>query len=349
VDIKISVFWRCLAFIATVMAVVRPVSGFGHDLIAFGDSLTAGCYYQYEQDWCGQQPITTNAYSYIKYLEVFFHDDGQAATVKNFGVGGEQTSEGVNRIDSVLAEVCNQCVDYFLLFEGTNDLLHHKDESVIYYNLGLMIDKVRARGIQPILATLPPDPDHTWKPIGRMNDYIRQLAVEKDVELVDLYNVLGGSWPWYTYPRGCYEDRTHPNEIGFYDMAGAWYNILYNLPLLTGTNKTYFTSAKVYGSVDSSRNSVADLVFQYGEDCAMDKLAFPPHVLIENGKVLIEARISGLKPSTLYYYRLIATKNVNGETVVINGGTKTFITTSEPNLPWLMLLLNNRSSQADIF
>lgn len=162
-------------------------------------------------------------YNYPVYLEALFKAEGRETTVKNFGKGGERTSGGVNRLDTVLNSSCNPKVDYVLLLQGTNDLFHHTDPSVVRFNLGVMIDKVRAKGIEPILSTITPDWDNTSKEIDQTNEYIRSLASEKGVVLADQYDALAPYWYWYTHPEGCYGDHLHPNPKGFYAMAVVWH------------------------------------------------------------------------------------------------------------------------------
>lgn len=191
-------------------------------LIAFGDSLTEGC--GVSQQGC--DGWDAGDYSYPVYLEALFKAEGREITVKNFGKGGETTSEGVNRLETVLKNACNAKIDYVLLLHGTNDLFHHTDPEVVYFNLGVMIDKIRARGIQPVLATITPDEDNDWKEIDRTNDLIRRLAVDKDVLFVDQYNVVAQYWYWYTHPGGCFGDLLHPNQKGFYAIAAAWHEAI---------------------------------------------------------------------------------------------------------------------------
>jgi len=201
--------------------------GFSQTIIAFGDSLTEGC----EVSILGCDGWDDGDYNYPVYLETFVNANGPDSTVKNFGKGGETTSEGVNRLDTVLNSSCNLKVDYVLLLQGTNDLFHHEDPSVIRFNLGVMIDKVRAKGIEPVLATITPDWDNPWKELDKANEYIRSLASEKGVVLADQYNALAPYWYWYTNPRGCYGDQLHPNSKGFYAMAVVWFEAIPKPPV----------------------------------------------------------------------------------------------------------------------
>lgn len=199
-------------------------------IIAFGDSLTEGCDVHilgYSLSGCGWM----GGYGYENALTSLLVSNGYSSNyaVYNYGMGGETTADGVNRIDSVLDNLCNQDAGYILLMEGTNDLLHHAGWPEVQFNLGVMIDKSRARGIEPLLATLTPDPDHDYKDIPLMNEKIRELATLKEVILVDQYNALAPDWDVYTNPRGCYGDLLHPNYTGFDAMGNVWYTSLSEL------------------------------------------------------------------------------------------------------------------------
>jgi lysophospholipase L1-like esterase len=187
-------------------------------IISFGDSLTEGC--AIEGEVCGW----VGGYGYWLELASILADNDWDIPIYNFGKGGETTSKGVNRIDDVLANPCTQDAGYLLLLEGTNDLFHHDPLANIIFNLEVMIEKTRAKGIVPLIATVTPDPDHEYKQIYELNDLIRQLAADKKIILVDLYNALSPYWDIYTDPPGCYGDRLHPNWTGFQAMAAVWYD-----------------------------------------------------------------------------------------------------------------------------
>ena len=192
-------------------------------ILAFGDSLTEGCYIDYTTDF-GH----VGGFAYWNKLQALLVDNNFNITVFNHGKGGEVTRDGVNRLRLRLSEnSCEREIEYVLIMEGTNDLLHQYDLDTILFNLEAMINTTRDANIEPLIATIPPDPDHPFKDIEKLNAGIRLLAAEMDVTLVEQYNVLAPQWGSYT--PGCYNprDRVHPNRVGFDVIGTIWYESLY--------------------------------------------------------------------------------------------------------------------------
>ncbi|MBU0944954.1 MAG: SGNH/GDSL hydrolase family protein [Proteobacteria bacterium] len=212
-----------------------PGKGFGQTkiIIGFGDSLTEGC--GNEISTCGVScRLGDDCYDYENNLQSLLDQHAYDFTVNNFGYGGETTADALSypyRFYSVLSNACNNDAEYILIMEGTNDLLHYANGLDVKFNLGVMIDKSRERGLIPLLATIPPDPEpeHDYKDVPLMNQYIKELAEEKGVVLVDLYTALSPYWNIYTDPRACYGDLTHPNRSGFEAMGSLWYKNLSTL------------------------------------------------------------------------------------------------------------------------
>lgn len=177
----------------------------------FGDSLTAG-WYIYAKNGNGCLPPCGG---YEPALQQALQSAGHDVIVRNYGVGGETTSGGMARIDSVLTASKPK---YVLLLEGTNDALF-TSPGTIHANLSYMVDRVLARNAIPLLATLTLDSRYQGvKPIEEINSRIKTLAAEKNIALVDLYAATVNSWGTLN------SDGLHPNSAGYKLVAQTWYS-----------------------------------------------------------------------------------------------------------------------------
>ena len=107
--------------------------------VAFGDSVTEGVG---DEEGGGYPPR----------LEALLIARGRNADVRNRGVAGETTVDGLARIDSVLA----QGGDVLLLMEGTNDLPHNVSPETIAFNLDEMAKRAERAGMDVVFATVIP-------------------------------------------------------------------------------------------------------------------------------------------------------------------------------------------------
>ena len=185
--------------------VVAPVQA--EEIIAFGDSITAG----------GMDPAGSDAGGYPMVLQQIYDNHGQAVTVRNAGNPGERTTHGVNRISSVLSRYSG--ANFLLLLEGANDVIGGVSVPTIIHDLGVMIDKTKAKGITPLIATLTPEEKYgnTDLIANTINPQIASLASEKGITLVDLYAATSASWSAWSW------DGLHPNYDGMYAIASTWY------------------------------------------------------------------------------------------------------------------------------
>ena len=176
--------------------------------VAFGNSVTEGV--------GATDPRST--YAYPPRLEEKLNLSIGSSVVYNLGVGGERTIDGLDRMDSVIAQYNPQ---YVLILEGINDMTYQYSTSTIIFNLGQMIDKVIAFGATPLLASLPPRTDCLANRVkDDMNPAIQRLAEEKVVTFVDQYTTLAEDTDIYM------SDRKHPNDAGYEIMATNWFNAI---------------------------------------------------------------------------------------------------------------------------
>lgn len=187
--------------------------------IAFGDSITEGV---------GDDPSRASR-GYPARLEGLLSATGSDPQVINAGVPGEDTSEGLTRIDGVL----RQGGDVLLLMEGTNDLGPGISEETTRANLNQMATKAERQGLEVIHATVIPrlptarlDADN--QDTQRMNEQIRDLAGNQGRELADPFEVFSSLPTLYSnYYDDAPGDRVgHPNEDGYDVLAQVFADVI---------------------------------------------------------------------------------------------------------------------------
>lgn len=159
-------------------------------VVAFGDSITRG--------YAGVQPYPAKLAGMVSSCH----------TVVNSGVSGERTGTGINRINTVLS---NQKPQFILIMEGANDAFWGVSPATVKFNLGLMVDRARAKGARPILSTITPNtrnPGVTASIPNAYNPQIKTLASQKSVTLVDNYAALAPNWANLSL------EGLHPNDAG---------------------------------------------------------------------------------------------------------------------------------------
>ena len=181
-----------------------------HRYVGFGDSLTWGWTADYWDSHGGYGPR----------LQEMLRGICPEAVVILRGYGGERTCDGVERIDSVLAE---EAPEYLLILEGVNDIQAAIRSEIIFLNLQEMVRKTKAYGSIPVLGTLPPRRDcwymSSWsEDLNR--DYIRPFAKQERVLLADHWKFFNEKPDWRQYID---DWGQHPNAAGYDLMAECWF------------------------------------------------------------------------------------------------------------------------------
>ena len=167
-------------------------------IVCFGDSLTAGF---------GVDP----GKSYPDVLQAELDRDGYRYRIVNFGVSGDTTQDGLERLPLVLEERPSVVVLEF----GANDGLRGQPVSVAEENLAQMIEALRKADVTTVLAgiTLPPNygPDY----IRKFNAMYAELAAKYKLPLIPflLAGVAG-------HAGLMQQDGLHPNTEGTRLVAG---------------------------------------------------------------------------------------------------------------------------------
>ena len=183
----ISGCWSILA-LACILSFNVPAAEAVDTVVTFGDSITYG----------------TGSTPYSSFLQ---EKVGGKATIVNRGKPGEQTGNGAKRIASVLAA---DKPTYILIMEGANDAIWGVSSSTLKFNIGVMIDRSRAAGATPIVATVTPNSRDSLT-VSIRHDYnpaISSVAAAKGVALVDAFGAVVDKWTTLTY------DGLHPNAAG---------------------------------------------------------------------------------------------------------------------------------------
>lgn len=178
---------------------------YGASITAFGDSITVG--------------QGSNSGGYPPKLSNLLNDNGKPSIVANAGVGGEQTPQGLSRFDSVLASFPANLI---LIMEGTNDANSGISAETTRFNLEAMINKCKAAGVTPVLATLTPsDRNGTETLIPAIwNPMIHALAGSTGTKLADQYAAILPVWD------SANVEGTHPNDNGYQIIANTWYAVI---------------------------------------------------------------------------------------------------------------------------
>lgn len=169
------------------MAADRPVK-----IVALGDSLTAG----YGLDRQSAFP---------EQLAKALKGKGIAVEIENAGVSGDTASGGLSRVDWSVGEG----TDAVILELGANDMLRGIDPKVTRHALETIIERLKARNIEVLLAGMRGPPN-----MGE--DYLRGFDAMYP-ELAAKYGLV--YYPFFldgiaTQAKFALQDGMHPNAAG---------------------------------------------------------------------------------------------------------------------------------------
>lgn len=184
--------------------------------LAFGDSITNG------------QAGVGDGQGYTGQLERLLAAHFGRARVINDGVDSSNTDRGDSRI---LDSLAGGRPAFTLILYGTNDWADPRCGQPPCFtidNLRSMVRKVKGQGGFPFVGTLlmsnvgndfrASPQRNSW--IVAQNEFIRQMAIEEDVVLVDLHAAFEQSPLEY---RDLFADYIHPSAAGYKLMAETWF------------------------------------------------------------------------------------------------------------------------------
>lgn len=193
-------------------------------VVCFGDSITEGN--------ASSDPATKSYPAVLQVLLDEKHGPG-AFRVINAGISGEDTRQGLARLDALLEKTGP---DWVLVGYGTNDMWEKHAVSVPETKSNTMeiLRRIKASGASCIITTLPP----LWEMDEEVAERIASVtaaAKEMEVPLLDLNTIVkqaiseaGGldkksAWEKYYAAEWTY---IHPNDFGYAFLARQWCDAL---------------------------------------------------------------------------------------------------------------------------
>jgi len=184
--------------------------------LAFGDSITEGI-------------GDTNAgeTGYPTRLQALLRQGGKdGVKVVNHGRKGENTVQGLSRIDSIL----KSGGDVILIMEGSNDILDKISTGTTVFNLQQMLDRAEAAGVEPFWASIVPfRPSAFTTEDQELAIEMRQKSNSGSLALIDCYaafDYFPGAWP-DLYNQSLKRDPVgHPNGKGYDVIAQVFADVI---------------------------------------------------------------------------------------------------------------------------
>jgi lysophospholipase L1-like esterase len=144
---------------------------------------------------------------------------GDEYDVRNCGVPGDRTDEIAVRMDA-----CVDGADVVVLQGGINDLVQGFTPQRAIRNLREMIRRVRKADASVFVANVLPVNRRRAllvDEIARMNEMVRELTREENVELIDFFDVLEGPAGPSRLPERWTADGVHPSVDGYRRLGRA--------------------------------------------------------------------------------------------------------------------------------
>lgn len=124
-----------IMFLGAALSLAAPARADAVQIVGFGDSLMAGY---------GLGP----GEGFTEQLQEALRAKGHDVAVANAGVSGDTTSGGLARLDWSVPDG----TDLVILELGANDMLRGIDPALVEENLNQMISRLKARGVDVLLA-----------------------------------------------------------------------------------------------------------------------------------------------------------------------------------------------------
>jgi lysophospholipase L1-like esterase len=200
-------------------------------IVTLGDSITKGV-----------RSGVTAEQTFAGLLQREFGDAGAAIKVVNQGIGGERTDQALRRLEQEILSLKPAIVT---VMYGTNDSYVDQGKSAsrlseqqFETNLRELVERMQAANVKVVLMTEPCWGKSASKnglgehPDERLQKYMastRLVAAEKQVPLVDHYQIWTKHRDAGNDPGEWTTDQCHPNPVGHRELAKAMLPVLKSL------------------------------------------------------------------------------------------------------------------------
>lgn len=191
----------------------------GRTFICFGDSITYG------ESSSSEGPATAYPALLERKLDIYF---GGQFSCLNHGISKDNTRRGVTRITDVLNVTPSG--DGLLLMEGTNDALYDWLFTETEPNLRSMLLSARSRGMETIIATIPPVIVSKYRNRQAQHDRIRAfnprisgIAAATGSRVARVYERITSVRGWQNSLIDPYT-ANHPNDAGYLRVRDAFFD-----------------------------------------------------------------------------------------------------------------------------
>ena len=218
---------RLISFILFLGLASASVNARALEIVTLCDSITQG----FQRNGAGQifgitSPVNgaANIGGYQPRLNQLLDTNIEASNVYNWGIGGENSAQTVNRINAVLNA---RPTEYVLILCGSNDLYQGLSSSATSANVGTMIDRTRAAGAVPIISEITPN---IFDAGGAYDNFIaniynpdlKTMAAGRDATIILTFFEMRALWE-SQYNSG---DGLHLSNAGYVKLADLWFETI---------------------------------------------------------------------------------------------------------------------------
>ena len=162
-------------------------------IVAFGDSLTKG-------------EGVSSSLNYPAKLQERLDREGYDYCVINKGISGETSAQGLNRVADIISIKPEIAIVEF----GANDGLRGIPVESMARNLGEIVRRLRAAGIEVILAGMEVPPNYGPEYTRSFREVFRNISESNGIPLIPFFlDGVGG------HPELNQEDGIHPTAEGY--------------------------------------------------------------------------------------------------------------------------------------